>query len=284
MKVKLYTIILFLLFGLTSIGFGQTGIGTIVPDPSAQLEVSSTEKGILIPRMTETQRDDISTPASGLLIFQTDGNTGFYYYDGSAWVSLSVPGPQGLPGPQGEVGPTGEQGIQGPPGSGSIIPFASGNPVVLTTLLNGLSGTVAPIGFGNSESGISPTGGNIDATNIPNMAFSVPRDGTITSLSAFFSNTVGLNILGTSITVTAQLYSSTAPDNIFYPVAGATVILAPALTGILALGSISHGITSGLSIPISAGTRLMLVYSTQSSGLTPFSTVSGYVSGGVAID
>ncbi len=52
---------------------------------SAALDVASTEKGILIPRMTETERDDIITPATGLMIFQTDGTSGFYYYDGTEW-------------------------------------------------------------------------------------------------------------------------------------------------------------------------------------------------------
>ncbi len=52
---------------------------------SAALDVASTEKGILIPRMTETERDAISSPATGLMIFQTDGTSGFYYYTGSAW-------------------------------------------------------------------------------------------------------------------------------------------------------------------------------------------------------
>src|SRR5690606_8327358 len=107
---------LILLPGITGIGFSQTGIGTNSPDPSAQLEVSSTDKGILIPRMSEAQRDAIATPATGLLIFQTDGSEGFYYFDGTNWISLSVPGPQGPIGPegiQGIQGPAGEQGPQG---------------------------------------------------------------------------------------------------------------------------------------------------------------------------
>ncbi len=57
------------------------------PDNSAMLDVSSTDKGILIPRMTQNERDNnIASPATGLLIYQTDGTAGFYYYNGSAWV------------------------------------------------------------------------------------------------------------------------------------------------------------------------------------------------------
>lgn len=59
------------------------------PDESAMLDVASTTKGLLIPRMDEDQRDDIETPAPGLLIYQTDNMTGFYYYNGSSWQFLA---------------------------------------------------------------------------------------------------------------------------------------------------------------------------------------------------
>jgi hypothetical protein len=63
----------------------QLGIGTVSPHSSAQLEVSSTSKGILIPRMTTTERKAISSPAEGLMVYQTDSVSGFYYYAGSQW-------------------------------------------------------------------------------------------------------------------------------------------------------------------------------------------------------
>ena len=53
------------------------------PDNSAILDVSSDTSGLLITRMTKAQRDAISTPASGLMIYQTDDTTGFYYFNGS---------------------------------------------------------------------------------------------------------------------------------------------------------------------------------------------------------
>lgn len=68
---------------------GEVGIGTATPNASALLELSSTTKGILIPRMTASQKNAISSPTTGLLIFQTDASTGFYYYNGSSWISLS---------------------------------------------------------------------------------------------------------------------------------------------------------------------------------------------------
>ena len=68
---------------------GNVGIGTTTPDASSSLDISSTSKGLLIPRMTSTQKTGISTPATGLLIYQTDGSAGFYYYNGTTWVLLA---------------------------------------------------------------------------------------------------------------------------------------------------------------------------------------------------
>jgi uncharacterized protein (TIGR02145 family) len=64
------------------------------PDGSAMLDVKSTEKGFLPPRMTTDQRADISNPATGLVIYQTDGTAGLYQYNGSAWINLQPTGTQ----------------------------------------------------------------------------------------------------------------------------------------------------------------------------------------------
>jgi hypothetical protein len=65
------------------------GVGTTSPNASAILDVSSTSQGILLPKMTEAQRNAIGSAVQGLLIFQTDNTPGFYYYDGSAWIALA---------------------------------------------------------------------------------------------------------------------------------------------------------------------------------------------------
>ncbi len=84
-----------LLFIVTPV-FSQvsgTGIGTVDPDPSAALDVVNNAAGILIPRMTETQKNAINTPSVGLLVYDTTNkcisqNSGTPFKP--VWVCLSV--------------------------------------------------------------------------------------------------------------------------------------------------------------------------------------------------
>lgn len=79
---------LFLIFSIAVIaGQAQDGVGvnTETIDGSAIFQIESTDKGLLIPRMSFAQRTAISSPAEGLLVYQNSGTTGFYYYDGSSW-------------------------------------------------------------------------------------------------------------------------------------------------------------------------------------------------------
>lgn len=58
------------------------------PAASAILDVQSTDQGVLVPRMTLAQRNNIPSPSNGLLIYQTNSTPGFYFYNGSAWEAL----------------------------------------------------------------------------------------------------------------------------------------------------------------------------------------------------
>lgn len=88
-KLKITIILLIALTSFNSLVVAQVGIGTLSPDASAMLEVNSTEKGMLAPRMTSAQRIAISNPAKGLLVFDTDINV-FYFYDGTNWTALKA--------------------------------------------------------------------------------------------------------------------------------------------------------------------------------------------------
>lgn len=70
---------------------GAVGIGTTTPHSSSLLEVKSSTRGVLLPRMTKVQRDAIpvATSTTGLLIFQTDNTPGFYYHSGTSWKALT---------------------------------------------------------------------------------------------------------------------------------------------------------------------------------------------------
>lgn len=78
MNRRLYLLTLSLL--ITTVLSAQTGIGTTAPNSAAKLDIASTDKGLLIPRMTKVQREAItlSAVANGLMVYQTDDLVGFY--------------------------------------------------------------------------------------------------------------------------------------------------------------------------------------------------------------
>lgn len=71
---------------------GTGGFGTSSQDATAVLQADSTSKGFLAPRMTAAQRGAIVTPATGLLVYQTDGTAGYYYYNGATWSQVGSGG------------------------------------------------------------------------------------------------------------------------------------------------------------------------------------------------
>jgi len=73
-----------LMFAITLAGFAQVGIGTTTPDASAALDITATDKGFLIPRMTTAQKTAIASPAMGLQVFDTDTKS-VWVYDGTTW-------------------------------------------------------------------------------------------------------------------------------------------------------------------------------------------------------
>ena len=85
---QIFTLLAAVVFTATT--YAQVGIGTTNPNTSAALDITSTTKGLLIPRMLAAARTAIDTPATGLMVFQTDGAAGFYYYNGSSWAEVAA--------------------------------------------------------------------------------------------------------------------------------------------------------------------------------------------------
>jgi len=86
-KVKITLAVLSIVFAFqanSQVAINKTGN---TPESTSILDVSSTSLGVLLPRMTAQNRDDITDPATGLIVYITDDNQ-FYYFDGTAWVLL----------------------------------------------------------------------------------------------------------------------------------------------------------------------------------------------------
>lgn len=86
MKNKIILFASLLVAGLTTT-LGQVGIGTSLPDETAILELKSTEKGFLLPRLTTIQRDAIASPAEGLTIYNTTINC-LEFWDDTEWINI----------------------------------------------------------------------------------------------------------------------------------------------------------------------------------------------------
>lgn len=79
------------LVGSTKLNAQQgVGVGTTEPHESAILDVFSTTKGFLLPRMTSQQRISIQRPATGLVVYQTDLLNGAYIFDGTTWKPIAL--------------------------------------------------------------------------------------------------------------------------------------------------------------------------------------------------
>ena len=149
-------------FCTTGVYAQNVGVGTSSPDNSAKLDVTATDGGLLIPRMTEVQRDAIATPAIGLMIFQTDGTVGFYYYDGAAWTAIGSgsgsTGPQGPQGPAGADGADGADGATGPQGPQGPAGPAGADGADGATGATGPTGPQGPQGQTGSQGPQGPQG------------------------------------------------------------------------------------------------------------------------------
>ncbi|RFS17225.1 hypothetical protein [Emticicia sp. C21] len=168
MKKNVQLLALTLSVGMSMSALAQkdnVGIGTTKPDQSAILDVQSSDKGLLIPRLTSKQINAISLPAKGLLVFQTDTEkSGFYFYDGEKWSPLKENKENSIA--TGDVNgwslsgnATAVAGIKAAATASSFIGTPSGIPInfkIGTSKAGSISTTETLLGF---EAGLSNVGG-----------------------------------------------------------------------------------------------------------------------------
>lgn len=90
--MKKTTYCLILLLCVHSLVFSQVGIGTTTPNNSSILDIESSDKGILVPRLSTSDISSISNPATGLLVYNTDLNIFQFNYGTTAspnWLKTS---------------------------------------------------------------------------------------------------------------------------------------------------------------------------------------------------
>lgn len=166
------------------LGAQGIGINTTTPDASAALDISSTSQGVLIPRMTESQRTAIASPATGLMVYQTNNTTGLYQYNGSAWAQVG-----------------GAAGVSGS-GSSSFLPKWTGSTALGNSLIQD-NGT--GVSIGNSPQAVSQlyvfrnqqtANGDGQHTIIGYRTRNSQNDGTGYGYTATNSGTSGYNFWG----------------------------------------------------------------------------------------
>lgn len=205
----------------------NVGIGTTTPSANAILDIESTDKGLLIPRLNTLQRTVVLNPIvadEGLVVYDTDLDE-FCYWDGTQWIclpatgSVGPAGPTGADGADGAPGPAGADGAAGPAGAnGSTGPSGPAGPTGADGA-NGVAGATGPAGPSGADGATGATGptGPVNLISgvvsesgaiLSGSGFSAAQSGTgeydVTFTTPFTGGTPSVNItpvLGTGVTV-----------------------------------------------------------------------------------
>ena len=217
----------FLLIKNKVMGQNNVGIGTTTPEFRSILDLSSNDKGLLIPRLTTNQRKSIDTTNNaisikGLLVYDVDYNE-FWHFNGVKWLSLSSgiisgqigptgpTGANGMPGATGPIGFTGLAGINGATGAtgptGANGPMGPQGPIGVSGAtglagingVNGINGTNGTNGTNGLNGVTGPTGpsGSLDAWSLTGNSGANPNTNFIgtTDVNDFVFKTGGSNII-----------------------------------------------------------------------------------------
>ena len=202
MKPTNILLALSLVLGASLASHAQVGIGTATPAASSALDITSTTKGLLVPRMTQTQRNAISSPATWLIVICTDcGNSGeLQVYNGTTWTNM-IGGTASAAVPDSPTSPVATAGnaqasvaFTAPVSNGSsaitgytvtsspggIMSTGTSSPLIVTGLTNGTAYTftvVATNAVGNSVA--SAASATITPTAVPTPNVTNPTTGKI---------------------------------------------------------------------------------------------------------
>jgi hypothetical protein len=198
-------ILVFSIVTMANAAFAQNsvGIGTATPAASAQLDVVSTTKGMLVPRVTTVQMNAIASPATGLLVYNTD-SAAFAYRNAGAWVYLignataasgwSTQGNAGTNPASNFIGTTDDQPVVVRQNNQRAGLLASSNTSWGVNALN-----PASTGFSNTAIGVRALRSNTTGSNNTANGLNALRNNTTGNnntahgLNALSSNTTGLN-------------------------------------------------------------------------------------------
>lgn len=225
---------------------GGVGINNGGPAASAQLDITSTTKGLLIPRMTTTQRNAISSPATGLEIFNTT-TMQFEFYNGSAWMAVGGSSVDST-----AIVPIGTAGVQ--------TLYASGNTLRTSYLagINSVSVTLA----GDTTAQIQLVN---DSTPGPNMVYGTNPSGRRGFVNMSAQNFGSLHIVNDADYTVASGIGSVIYSNI---TATRTLTLPAASANVNRVINLAHG-GGSFNVTLSPAIR-------QSSTVTTATLTSNY--------